>query len=549
MSISETYVLVEGVNIVETLLDTDQLSVIRGTSFLYKTAIEFVAETFSEALAPLSTGASSGLFMLRSSQTEKAITTRIEEALRTHPQLSLLTILVVSESSPSLLEAKERLLAKLRFLQLQHLSQVPDLNAASATSPCGIEGTRGVSAHRQLAVRGTKRPVSDSVFLRWQYGREQRNSYYQNLLNDAALADLSFTDDFESLAACDDFPHLNQQLNNKVAVIYIDGNGFGALQRRVLQAAEESGGSAAALDAQRHFDQRISEFHKAFLLSILQELQSNQRFPEAINRHGQLCFETLLWGGDEMLFVMPARFGFEFIQAFFQQAATWFIDIPDVHGGFESVPLTYSAGVVFCHAKTPIRITRELARSMLADRMKASMRASGLAMQNVWDYLVLESIDYPVDSDFDAYTATRYGALLAASRPAFIPPCDDWATPQDSSAIRQALHDLLQDELLPNSRLYDIVTTIVDSHTLSHHETSMQDIAKAIQRLYTLAGNDEAHLKDALHYCAQLFALDFAVPREQAWVWLHLLELKDYIFPLVDSPATDLPPTTMEALA
>jgi hypothetical protein len=223
-------------------------------------------------------------------------------------------------------------------------------------------------------LQNSKRRLSDSVYRRWQYGRQQKYSFYPSPLNQQAL-----TDNFEELASSPHFP----KLNNKVAVIYIDGNAFSRIQYDVLSSADKDGEDI--IKAQRDFDYKIGAYHQQFLSYIFEQFKHNPaRYPEAINHEGKLCFETLLWGGDEMLFVMPARFGFEFIQAFFLQASTWFVEKFSEQGK-QKIPLSYAAGVVFCHAKTPIQISRDLAREMLADRLKASMKAQGV-LENAWDY-------------------------------------------------------------------------------------------------------------------------------------------------------------------
>ena len=94
----------------------------------------------------------------------------------------------------------------------------------------------------------------------------------------------------------------------------------------------------------------------------------------------QIRLEVLLWGGDEILIVVPAWRGFRTLQLFYEimQGAK-----------FENEPLTFAGGIVFSQANTPIYRLRNLAKE-LADIVKENSNK-----ENAFDYLILESIDYP----------------------------------------------------------------------------------------------------------------------------------------------------------
>ena len=69
------FLLVEGVNLYANIYDTDQFSVIRGSSFLYKDAITHHPKSICGWSKPVSTGASSGLIpsQTRYSQSHRRI--------------------------------------------------------------------------------------------------------------------------------------------------------------------------------------------------------------------------------------------------------------------------------------------------------------------------------------------------------------------------------------------------------------------------------------------------------------------------------------------
>jgi len=89
-------------------------------------------------------------------------------------------------------------------------------------------------------------------------------------------------------------------------------------------------------------------------------------------------FELLQWGGDELLFVVPAWLGLPVLQQFFRQVYTW-----------RDKPLTHSAGMVLCPRKTPIARAQKLAEE-LTDWCKLHSRK-----EDLYATLILESIDYP----------------------------------------------------------------------------------------------------------------------------------------------------------
>lgn len=80
---AQSYILVEGINIYENLFDTNQLSVIRGGSFLLKQAIVHIKDhsDFKGKFTALSTGASLGLFLVNSGESANKICSRIVEEL------------------------------------------------------------------------------------------------------------------------------------------------------------------------------------------------------------------------------------------------------------------------------------------------------------------------------------------------------------------------------------------------------------------------------------------------------------------------------------
>jgi hypothetical protein len=134
--------------------------------------------------------------------------------------------------------------------------------------------------------------------------------------------------------------------------------------------------------------------------------------------------ETLLWGGDEVLWVVPAWLGWHVVQTFFRVVSAGAADqraaapprsvavrpaaakheirnLDDKRKkapapapaqqevpGLDELVLTYSAGLVFCHAQAPIRRIWDLAEQLTREAKQARDRN-----KNAIAYVVLESFD------------------------------------------------------------------------------------------------------------------------------------------------------------
>ncbi len=562
----QTFILVEAINIVASVFDTDQLSVIRGSSLSLKEAIEHIKTKFDKKLEALSTGASSGLFRLID---HTADLTQIIESIKTELSENLygcFVFLVESCEATDLLVAKEKLLTQLRFHQMRSITTVPDRVSNGrdfSNQPCGLEGRRIAANNTPTAVQGRTRQLSQSVFERLEYGRNRRQIHHfqeGDRQKRSILQKFRSSDDFESLAGNPQNPE-HKKLNNKIAVVYIDGNLFSAIQRETLERAKQEEQEQMVKrqetqpdeeqqygylnQAQMDFDRTIQTKRSNFLLDTLCAMVEPEsvQFPDAVYENDKkekvIRFETLLWGGDEMLFVLPAWLGFEFLQYFFEQSSQWNAD---------GERLTHSAGLVFCHAKSPIHRIRELAKS-LADTMK-NVLGNDRRGQNIWDFIVLESIDYPGNFDIADFYRMRFGHL-AAHRPKFIRAPEDW------NGLKPKLKELIGDELggeplLSRRQLYRIARTIQDDpeasglECLSWRQLGDPDAMKkgtcseqdrAEHRMIMLLEDDRRKrlIEIAPLQARGLFNLDLDCAPFRACFWFHLIELWDYLIPSPES--------------
>ena len=190
--------------------------------------------------------------------------------------------------------------------------------------------------------------------------------------------------------------------------------------------------------------------------------------------------------------MVPAWKGLELLNYFYQVSRDW---------EFEGEKLMHAGGLVFCRAKTPIRRIRRFAQE-LADGVKDSKGKLG-RKENLFDYMVLESIDYPSESPdklrkkiFADELQNNYQPLL---------PC--------GSKQLIALAELK--EIVPKSQAYNLVRAIIQGN---------QQYEEQINRLKVVI--TEAKYDQALKELEQAF------PQQTfEWQWIHLIELWDYIVP------------------
>ena len=104
---------------------------------------------------------------------------------------------------------------------------------------------------------------------------------------------------------------------------------------------------------------------------LVKEIQGEERWQYPISRPGvggkvqtKVRIETLLWGGDELIWVVPAWCGMEAVQFFFDNTNT-----KDAVWEVNGRRLTHAAGVVFCSCRAPIRSVVKLAKE-LAESVK-----------------------------------------------------------------------------------------------------------------------------------------------------------------------------------
>lgn len=381
------YLRIEGVNLEHFVYDTQDLSTVRGGSLLLLQATrpEAVAGLLPEGATLVTSGASQAMFRFPAASADAAqdVRARVDAHLRRHDRYATFVV-DVQAASDDFVQDREALLARNRWRQMQSLSlAVPDWNqraaAASGRPYCSIDFVRPAAVSNRTRNRDKQR-VSRSVKVRGDYGRRAKQEFYVRELGlEPALVPRDpVAWDFRQIAARG--PHCAPQdrtrpdplrhLDGKIAVLYVDGNAFGAIQRA----------SCTDVPRQQAWDAHVQGMRRAALRRIWEGAWQDPQWQGMLRDEGRdvayLRFETLLWGGDELIWVVPAWKGWDTLQAFFATARDW--PAWEFAAGIR-IPLTHAAGLVFCHANAPIHRITALAHE-LADVAKrvGKITAQGL---------------------------------------------------------------------------------------------------------------------------------------------------------------------------
>lgn len=476
------FLRVEGVNLFSVLEDTAQLSVVRGGSLLLRNAIRGITEKWQGKwkgkLEPISTGASMGFFRICPDKPED-LCEQLATDLAQDPQFQHFTFVVdIQPELEGFRKTQEAITARNRFRQLQQLSLALPTRSQDQSEPCEWDNLRpGDAVVEVKRDEGKLFNVSKSVKTRYDFGRQQKQAFYRNetLENDTVdplIEQLEFTHELDEIATSTQFSNLE----NKLAVLYFDGNGFGNIQRKCKNA-----------DELQSFDKTVQGYRSTFLKKFLLEISNDPNFKIG----DRLQLETLLWGGDDITLVVPAWKGFWTLNYFYEQSKNW---------KYQGDPLTHAGGLVVCHYKTPIVRTKKLAKD-LADQVKDYL---GKERRNLFEYEVLESIDFPTEP-VGTFWNRRFGALACCRQPLL--PIPDW------DKTRPELEELLRD--IPKGQVYALANQGVEDlgrGFKQQRDRFMEVIGK--ERFVKL----EAKIK-------ALFRHDNC----EVWPWIHLLELWDYL--------------------
>jgi hypothetical protein len=476
------YIRVEAVNLSNFIFDTTDLSTVRGGGLLLLAAIDKIKTRFNQ-LEPISTGASSGLFSFTVSSLEeaKALQQQVVNFLSKDKRLKHATFVVdTSPVSDNFNKDKEKLLVLNRWQQMQSPTVVfPGKSKQTSQGKhlfkrpvCEIDLIRP-TVHKMTKKKGQRHNFySGSVFERRQYGRKLKQKFYRDeisKLDQQFDVNQNFVSDLTELT--DDEHEGN--LHGKMAVIYLDGNSFGSLQRGLDQKGLQN------------FDETIKKYRRKFLHDLLVEITQSEDY--AWFYENKIRLEILLWGGDEIMLVVPAWKGWWTLNFFFQASENW---------GFNKKTLTHAAGLVFCHHNAPIHRIKGLAYQ-LGELAKAKTDAQGNKIGRTANYVayqVLESFDH-TGLEIEEFREQRLGSSGIKANDLIIAGNK---MDQDGKLMADVK------AVLPKSRVYKIINALLHDPT---------QIDKQIQKA-------KEELDESLQNSPVL---------TEATFWLHLIELWDYV--------------------
>lgn len=416
---------VEGVNFDATVYETDDISTIRGASL----ALLRLGDHVLDALTALPgvqnpelvfNGASQAVLTGETSLSADALRQQVADRLAgvDSPPFSALTTVVdvVEVDGKDMAEATRQAEARNASRQFRQWTIEPQPFFKEAQHADSRDRVRPVRAEKktndQLAkTNDQKEKINDQRKKKKEFGREARQTFYKQELQELLPSGtgVTFTDDLQDMIA-NAPPDVPETVRSKIAVFYADGNDFGKHRKGDLTA----------------FSEDLKQKRRALLAKIIQWYDTN-RADAAFTNNGDFRLETLLWGGDEMLFVLPAWLAWKFVQQVADEIKGW---------SFQGKPLTHAMGLVIANVKTPIRQLRAIAQWSADSAKDADLRD-----RNTVTIEVFESLSPPERiEDFHAMREQRYGKDEQMPLPRWL------ALPVDALAAETAG--------LPRSQLY-----------------------------------------------------------------------------------------------
>lgn len=382
----DCWVMLEGQNFNASIFDTQDLSTIRGGSLMLRdlvtTAEGWLKIRFPDAVTRASIGGSIGIWRIRA---ESADVARAVDALRADLDNGKgkhlgFGIAAVADDGQGYNRQRNRLRAILQHQRLTQSRLPYPTREVAVAQVCPVDLVRPVAKGKTQRIGrqgdpGSVIPTSLSVFDRREYGKKQKQSLVsaelgaENLLSPAARAAMAGDRPFAlQIGSIADQPApdgtLRTNLRDKICVISLDGNGFAKVQDDLLSQPGKD-----TIETQKEFDETLATLRRKLIARVFehviaqggvgrptaQEIEVRRELPLPHPAADVIRFELLLWGGDEIMFIVPARLGWTVLQqiAVFAEQEDFFQKSP-----------TFSVGAVFCHQDAPIARVKALADNL-----------------------------------------------------------------------------------------------------------------------------------------------------------------------------------------
>jgi hypothetical protein len=341
------YIQAEAFNLDHVAYDTNDISTIRGGSFILLDAVKRLPEAIGQ-LEPIATAASKGVFAYEDSgdldSQMAGMAQKVLRALHRFTGGHATFLVAIEEDFP---KDFRKVLARLESNVRRQQWRMPTVVVPpfeDTEQECYLDGWRpGVVPYTvDPDVAGAK--ISMAADFRRKVGREIKQHLFSQLLNDPTYGDDLVTKDLGKLAT----DPSKGILNGKIALIQVDGNSFGRIRNKICDTASK----------RKEFDNAIQEgCRNKFLRDVLTRARADPDFHVIDGGKMAMRIELLLWGGDEFTLVVPAWKGLEVLERFYRIADGL---------RFDNVPMTHRAAVIFCHHNAPILQIRRLANSLLS---------------------------------------------------------------------------------------------------------------------------------------------------------------------------------------
>lgn len=415
---------IEGCNFAATIDDTGNLSTIRGASLAHLRLADRWPQLLAKAglanVTPIVIGASDGIYRVETTDTIPDIRKKIAEAISAPPLAGneldnvrphLTFSSAVIEEGSKYRDDVLRLMALCRAEQLQQPTVDLPPAVAATKGPCFVDRVRPADCKGYWMPEGA-RDVSSSVKMRREYGRTARQAFYKSELGFQPAYD--FANSFAELVT-ENPPGLPPGLESKMAVVYLDGNKFTAIRENVVFSAQAGGTVPIVRKRQHDFSEFVRGKRQKLLRAILDRLEKQPRMLYKPKRAkdedpnlDRLKFETLLWGGDESLFVLPAWALMDLLPVLAAEleGSNW-----QHPSGYK---LSHAVGIAICSIKMPIAIAKRHAQEV-ADAAKPLAKNPNRAkadqlkkLSNVFSLQIFESIE-PPRAGLGAFREHLYG--------------------------------------------------------------------------------------------------------------------------------------------
>lgn len=547
------FLRVEALNIGATVLDTDQLSVIRGGSLLLRKVVASCATQLRDAhWEPVREGGEAIVFRAPEGADVQAMVQTLRAQVETAQPRDLdathfrVLVVAVRANEHTAIEAS---LAAIRWRQMRLPTQLAE-PAGEHRQPCKYNRVR--AATTRIHTRNDEGPIHEyvcaSVARRHDYGRAVRQNELLQTDGDSALQKfhaahssppptakqtleqwrgqvrkLVFSNDLGQLSKRGPYP----QLEGKIAVLSLDGNAFGKRQAKLAPEEKHS------------FDVQLNSWRAALLGELLYWLSGSAEHPcgrlrthadvphphKTTDTQVRLRLEVLRWAGDEIVLLLPAWLGLEALARVMDANAGWICG--QSAGADRAQHFSVSAGLLLCHHKMPVVRAIELSERVLASAKqasKASVADDTLAPAS-WDYLVLESMDFPATLSLEEFWSARLGTANQRRCPLLAGA----GSLERLQQLQQAL------EQLPRRKIYAAALAQLNA---SHPWV----LAQQIEPWMTGNSGDDAEraaVRHTLLLAQQL--LGPCLPDKTDMHWVHLRELLDYLCPRVSMEAAGKP--------